>query len=74
MEQKCHIALFQEGKSVFVEFYTEDLDNEKFQHGLCLRGGDTLGKEKFSLSTLYNLYIIIFFPKQHIFFSTLGRK
>lgn len=36
---------------MLVEFFT-DLDNEKFQRGLYLRGDDTLGKEKFSLSTL----------------------
>lgn len=51
---------------MLVEFFT-DLDNEKFQRGLYLRGDDTLGKEKFSLSTLC---VIILFLNSICYFYT----
>lgn len=52
---------------MLVEFFTEDLDNEKFQHGLYLRGDDTLGKEKFSLATL--CVIILFLNSIYYFYT-----
>lgn len=51
------------------EFYTENLDNEKFQHGLYLRGNDTLGKEEVPLSTLcliaFSTYIFLDFEENN---------
>lgn len=55
---------------MLVEFFT-DLDNEKFQRGLYLRGDDTLGKEKFSLSTLC---VIILFLNSICYFYTWEEK